>query len=211
MNKPENTTHPAPANENPVQTVKMTTQKLLLTRVLPAIAFAVFIAALIIAPRYQSVELETYSNDKFSLLAPKDYQKTEEEGSVSFEETSDDDKGTRTYVEAFREVYEESMDDAQKTETLDMMESGFKESLEEASKEYNNTVDDYKSESTSFKGNAARVITATIRQDGKTAGRVKVVIGVTDNSFFVVSVNAHQSDRGVTNNIDKIIDSFELK
>lgn len=190
---------------------KKNVKKLILTSVFSFVAFAVFIAALIIVPRFQTVALETYSNSKFSFLAPKDYQKTEDgDSSVTFEE-NDDDEGTKSFIEAYREDFPEKADEAQQKQALELMESNFKQSIEDSAKSENNTVEDYKATDTTFKGDKARTLTATIKNKGNTAGRIKVVVGVNETSFYVIAVSAHQSDRGVTNSMDKIIDSFEIK
>jgi hypothetical protein len=202
---------PVPGQSSPMPPAKSSRKKMLISTVLPLVAFAAFITVLVVLPRFKTVTLETYSGSKFSFLAPKDYQKTEDgDSSVTFEENTKDE-GTKSSIEAYREDFPEKANVSQQKDALDSVEASFKESMEDAAKKDNDTVEDYKSESTNFKGNTARIITATVKNKGSTAGRVKLVIGTSEKSLYLIAVEAHQSDRGLTNDMDKIINSFELK
>jgi hypothetical protein len=183
---PTSTSAPVPGQPP----VKSSRKKKLISTVLPLVLFAAFIAVLVVLPRFKTVTLETYSGSKFSFLAPKGYQKTEDgDNSVTFEENTKDE-GTKSSIEAYRQDFPEKADANQQKDTLDSVEASFKQSLDDAAKKDNNTVEDYKSENTTFKGNTAHIITATVKDKGNTAGRVKVVIGVTDSGLYSIAVES---------------------
>lgn len=177
--------------------------------VIALVVIILIVAAALVVPKLKGISLESYSNSDFSILTPKDYERKEESGLIKFEEKGSDDK-TKSGVLVFFEKSPQSLSKEEQEQALSLVEGSFKEELE---KELGNDskFENYTLEKTDYKGNPARTITADVAIDGKKAGKIKMVVGVSASSVYVVGVVAHQSDKGVEKSIDKIIDSFEIK
>ncbi len=161
-----------------------------------------------------TVTLETYSHDKFSIQVPGEYPARVESGedspneiSVSFREK--DNKASQSQIQVFVEDSSEVTSKEERKQALLFMETIFKGLLEIDGG--SGKLENSKSKNITFKNNPARVLTANIKDGGKTAGKAKLIVGISDSAAFAVSIVAYDSDKAFTESLDKIIDSLEVK
>ncbi len=185
--------------------------KLLAGTILGVATLGIAAAAIVfVLPGLKGLPLETYSTDNYSLLVPKDYERKDEvAGGLSFEE-KEGTEDTKSSVVVTVEKSPEKITKDEQDQVLLAFDEGIKSSLESEVKE-GNTLEDYKAEKTTYKNSPARIVTANVKDKGKQAGKMKVLVGVSDSAVFVIGVLAHDGDKGLSKNTDKIINSLQLK
>lgn len=169
------------------------------------------IAGLIVSfvlPRFQTIDLETFSNESVSILAPKDYDKKEEPGGFTFTEKGDEDTQSTILITA--EKLPEGFNDSSTEEFFKAIETSAEESFtaELAGK---NTLKNFKVEKTQFKGGEARLVTADVNDGSKHAGKMTMYFGITKGYFYYAGAVVHADDYALEKNTDKIFDSIEFK
>ena len=163
-----------------------------------------------VLPRFQTIDLETFSNESVSILAPKDYDKKEEPGGFTFTEKGDDDTQSTVLITAEKLPEEFNGSDVYKDEFFKAIESSAEESFS-AELAGKNTLKEFKVEKVQFKGGEARLVTANIMDGSENAGKLKMYFGITEGYFYYAGVAVHSEDYALEKSTNKIFDSIEFK
>lgn len=159
-----------------------------------------------------SVALETYEGDGYSILVPKDYTKDESSTSVTFEEP-DEDSDTQSKVAVASYSIKSTLQYTTKDKLIETYDKSLsEESLSESglTSSSDNTIDNFKKETTTYQDFDARKISFDVKEDGKKVGEGHMLIVFGDESIYMVSVAAHSSDSGLQKAASKILDSFKI-
>ncbi len=159
-----------------------------------------------------SVALETYEGDGYSILAPKDYTKDEASTSVTFEEP-DEDSDTQSKVSVASYSIESTLKYTTKDKLIEMYDKTLsEENLSESglTSDSDNTIDNFKKETTTHQDFDARKISFDVKKDGKKVGEGHMLIVFGDDSIYMVSVAAHAGDPGLQKAASKILDSLKI-
>ena len=155
-----------------------------------------------------SITLEDYSGSAISFKYPKGYNKTEEDGLVTFKEPGDEDTASGVVAQVY--TLPSYVDQSAIDQGLDT----FKDKLEEelGTELTNGTkLANFKIEDTQYNGKKALKFFSKVEKSGKGVGEIKGLFGQNDHGYFIIQVVAHNSDKGVIKSEDKIIDSVKLK
>lgn len=163
-----------------------------------------------VLPRFQTIDLETFSNDSVSILAPKDYDKEEESGGFTFKEKGDEDTQSTVSITA-EKLDEQFLGSDFSKEYLKGLESSITEESLSTELDRNNTFKDFKKEKTQFKGGEALLVTANVMDGSKKVGKMKIYFGITKGYLYYTGVAVHADDYALEKNVDKIFDSIEFK
>ena len=157
---------------------------------------------------FNGMPLMTYSNDDFSILVPKDeaYKKEEIGSSVTFKKDGKDGDGDSSVTASVNETYGQSREDIiklyERILTEDSLSSAFTG---------NEEIKDFKFEKLKKDGMDVISISAKAMKDNKYEGILKMKIFINDKKMYSVMVAAHNSESGLANSADKIIDSLKIK
>ena len=176
------------------------------------IAVLGLIVWVLIAFVFNSIALESYKGDGYTILVPKDYEEDEDLGSVSFVEPDADDEDEQSQVvigstptenilaymkkDDAIEVYDDMLDEDNFTDNL-----GFSD---------DSTVTNFKKEDVTHQGFEARKVTFDVEEDDKYIGSGYILLVFGDDAFYIVKVAAHLSDPGLNKAANKILDSLEI-
>ena len=205
---------PEPQLEEPANTTPLSPQpkkmpsKALIGGILGAIVL-VAVAVSVYFLFFSGIKLATYNGQNFSIQYPDGYeQKDVDEGSATFIEKGD--AVTASEVGVYYSAFPEALSQEQ----VDLYRSTIKEQLQTNAGEITGSelqLKDPKVEDVKFKGQDAIQMTAKVTKDGADNGSAKFIAVFDTQKFYMVVVKAHNSDPGVAQATDRIINSFATK
>ena len=187
-----------------------------LIAIVAAIAGGIAVLGLIvwvlIAFVFNSIALEPYKGEGYTILVPKDYEEDEDLGSVSFVEPDSDDEDEQSQVVIGSTPTENILAYMKKDDAIefydDMLdEDNFTDNLGFSD---DSTVTNFKKEDVTHQGFEARKVTFDVEEDGKYIGSGYILLVFGDDAFYIVTVAAHSSDAGLNKAANKILNSLEI-
>jgi flagellar basal body-associated protein FliL len=154
------------------------------------------------------VKLQTYTDEKFSLQYPAEYEKKDINDGIMFTEKGEEK--TASTVFAYYYSFPEDLTDEQ----VSLVRETFKTELDKRINDITGTatvIEDVKATDVKFKGEDAVQITGRAVENGQNAGSLKLIAVVNKNMLYLIGVGAHASDPAVASATDTIINSFTVK
>jgi hypothetical protein len=182
-------------------------KKTILLFVILAIIFLTGLGWFVYNKWFSSITLETYSNEDFSISVPADYNREDKEF-IEFKEKGP--SSSQSEVVAYYALLPSAIGADQVDEFKELFRDELSKEAEKLA-DSDEKVEDLKITDTTYKGEDALQLTATVTRDGKKEGQVKLVAVINEKEVYLIGVAAHVSDPGVAKNIDTIINSFTLK
>lgn len=156
-----------------------------------------------------TIALERYDSDTYSILVPAEYSKEGTGSAVAFNKPGTD-IDTRSAVNIMRFPFDST------AVNRDEMIKLYDQSLDENSvagsfSSGNEEVSGYKNEKTTHQGSEARKISFDITKDGQNARSASMLVVFGDNALYMITIAAHSTDTGLAKAANKILDSLEIK
>lgn len=165
----------------------------------------------LIAFVFNSIALETYKGDGYSVLVPKDYEKDESATSVTFKEPDADDDD-QSQVSILSVPIKDALTVMDKDDLVKLYDDMFSQDnlTEAAGFSDESIVKNFNKETMKYQGHDARKITFDVERDGKRTGTGYVLLVFGDEAFYGIAIAAHASDPGVNKAANKILNSLEI-
>lgn len=160
---------------------------------------------------FNSIALESYKGDNYSVLVPKEYEKEESASSVAFKEPdADSDEQSQMMVTSI--PIKDALTVMSKADMIKLYDDAFSEdNLSESSGfSSSNTITNFTKDETEYQGFDARKISFDVEKDGKRSGSGHVLLVFADDAFYAVVVAAHTSDPALGKAAEKILNSLEI-
>ena len=159
-----------------------------------------------------SLPLKTYEGSSYTILVPEKYEVDEKSSSVTFTEPdAEKDEESSMSVSAIEDFPAEYRDQFLKSIDENLTEEKLKEAVESSSSSDTGTFSNFNIEKTTQGDFEARIMTADVKKDGGQTGKVRFVYLIGDDAVYIISILAHSSDIGLSNQAQKITDSFTVK
>lgn len=201
---------PVPAKNNKLIAI--------LAAVIGGIVVIGLVAWVLIAFVFNSIALETYKGDNFTVLVPKEYEKEEVGKTVSWKSEAREAEGDKDAYSGLTvsvtDIPESmSVDSILKTYDETLTEDAFSKSMaSEVGSSSDSTIKNFKVNKDDYNGMTARTYTATVLADDKKTGDLYVRMVFTDDKMYVIMVAAHsQIESGFRKAADKIFNSLEIE
>lgn len=172
----------------------------------------------LIAFVFNSISLETYKGDDFTVLVPKDYEKEEAGDTISWKsEAHEAENGEDVYSGVTVSAVDMPASMSVKTivESYDEMftEEAFVKAAEsEVGSGSSVKIKDFKINKDDYQGITARTFTATVHTDDKKTGDLYMRVVFTDDRMYMIMVAAHsQIEPGFRKAAEKIFNSLEIE
>ena len=187
-----------------------------LITIVAAVAGGIAVLGLIIwvliAFVFNSIALESYKGEGYTILVPKDYKEDESLGSVSFVEPDSDDEDEQSQVVVGSTPTENILAYMKKDDAIELYDDMLDEDnfTDDLGFSDDSTVTNFKKEDVTHQGFDARKVTFDVEEDGKYIGSGYILLVFGDDAFYIVTVAAHSSDPGLNKAANKILDSLEI-
>ena len=202
---------PLPPTPPPVRPRRSKTLRILLAAL---VVIGVFLAAagatmLVLKLTSQNIKLTTYATSRYSLQVPESYQKDASGTTVNFNEPDKDPTQSRVMV--YFSGFPTPLPENEVKSIRDTLRTQLGTSVEDLAKKGTQKLDDLKVSEGKFKGKDALWLRASVSEDGKPSGKVKLVAVIDSKQLYMIGVAAHEADKGLWQHTDEIINSFVLK
>ena len=194
---------PAPAKNN-----KMV---MLIAAIIGGIVVIGLVVWALFAFVFNSIALESYKGEGYSVLVPKGYEKTESTSSVAFKEPNAD-SNEQSQVMVTSIPIKSALTVMSRSDIIKLYDDTFSEKTlsDNSGFSSSNTITNFKKDETTYQGLDARKITFDVEEDGKRSGTGHVLLVFGEDEFYAIIVAAHTSDGALEKAADKILNSLEI-
>ncbi|OYX53791.1 hypothetical protein B7Y92_01730 [Candidatus Saccharibacteria bacterium 32-50-13] len=160
---------------------------------------------------FNSIALESYKGDNYSVLVPKEYEKEESASSVAFKEPdADSDEQSQMMVTSI--PIKDALTVMSRADMVKLYDDAFSEDnlTDSSGFSSSNAIANFTKDETEYQGFDARKITFDVEKDGKRSGSGHILVVFGDEAFYAVVVAAHTSDPALERAAGKILNSLEI-
>lgn len=182
---------------------------LLAGMVIAAVVSAAAAITMVVISMQPRVKLTTYSTAAYSLEVPDGYQKDTSGSTVNFNEVDAD--ATQSRVMVYYSAFEVPLPAEQVKSIRDTLRTQLGTAVEDLAKKGSQKLEDLKISEGKFHDQDALWLNASVSENDKPSGKVKLVAMIDSKRLYMIGVAAHAADKGLVQQTDAIIDSFKLK